>query len=146
MISVLRTAILILALAMPAVAADDATEYLEDGDGYVEDGDGAGMFSSMMNAAQRDDWDTVRRLARVEAPSGELEPDMTVLHHAAMRADRQTVVCLLKAGADKTVKDNYGKLPYDYALKNAKLDATTRDMLRAGKRDAGSRGAQRPAR
>ena len=144
MIKLLRAALLLMAvLAGPVLAADDNAGQVEDGDAYVEDGDvwmedgdGAGMFSPMMNAAQMDDWETLRRLARTQCPPRDLEPDMTVLHHAAMRADSRTVACLLQAGADRTVKDNYGRLPWDYALQNAQLDAATRDMLSVGRNDA----------
>ena len=120
LLSTIGLAFLLLLTPAPALADEEE---------FFEDGDGAGMFSPMMNAAQMDDWDTVRRLARTECPDGTFEPDMTVLHHAAMRADDETVLCLIQAGADQTVRDSYGKLPYDYALKTRGL--TTRRATRS---------------
>ena len=96
----------------------------------TEDGDGAGSWSAIMNAAHMDDWDTVKKISKKEKIISELEPDMTVLHHAAMRADDETIISLLKSGAKPLVKDSYGKIAYDYSIKNAKLSNYVRNMLR----------------
>lgn len=98
---------------------------------FIEpDGDGAGMWSPLMNAAHENDWNTVRKLAVMGEISTNLEPDLTVLHHAAMRADEATVLILLKYGADPMIKDSYGKLPYEYSLDNPKLSPAVREKLR----------------
>ena len=101
----------------------------EDEEFLEPDGDGAGMWSELMNAAHEDDWDRIKLIASPDKITTELEPDLTVLHHAAMRADDETILILLRNGADPQIKDSYGNLPYDYALKNPKISSVVLKKL-----------------
>ena len=93
--------------------------------------------SALIDAAKRQDADTIRRLLDEGADANERQPDgATALHWAAHRGHGEAVEMLLASGADVNAVNRLGASPLFLAAKNG--DAATIERLLAAGADPGT--------
>lgn len=96
---------------------------------------GEDMIFSALRAAKAQDWQQVR-FALIGIPKKQMttvdEEGRTLLHYAAMHGSSEDLAEIVKKGMDRSTldsKDVYGKLPYDYILKNQTMRNDYKDAL-----------------
>lgn len=101
--------------------------------------EGEDMIFSALRAAKAQDWQQVR-FAIIGIPKTQMttadEEGRTLLHYAAMHGSSEDVAEIMKKGVSSSnldSKDKYGKVPYDYILKNEKIRESYKDDLRDSK-------------
>lgn len=85
----------------------------------------------IVQAASDGNWKKVKEL--LDAGYSVHETDfegMTLLHYAALNSDDNTIIMLIKAGADINAKVLGTQRAYDFALNNAKISSRVRALLK----------------